>query len=114
MGGGVQEGLTDQMKRDGVTLPDNLASQPTLAPNLLVYLDAFYELDTERPAGMVPGAIPWGKIIQYGQHYGFDLEELLFFIRKMDEAHLSRIRKGTTNGGPPGTGTVVQRPPRPD
>lgn len=114
MGGGVHEGLAPQMKRDGIPLPDNLAEQPVLAQNLIVYLDAFYELDTERPAGTVPGPIPWGKIIQYGQHYGFDEQELLFFIRKMDEAHLQRLRKGSTDGGSSGPGTVVQRPPRPD
>jgi len=114
MGGGVQEGLADQMKRDGIELPDNVATQPMLQANLLCYLDAFYELDTERDHGMVPGPIPWSSIVAYGERYRFDIEELVFFVRKLDDAHLSKVRNGSANGGTPGTGTTVQRPPRPD
>ncbi len=114
MGGGVQEGLTAQMKRDGVEVPENVSTQPVLQSNLVGYLDAFYELDTERPMGTLPGPIPWSAIIDYGTYYGFDIDELLFFIRKLDEAHLKRTREGSTNGGTSGTGTTVQRPPRPD
>jgi len=114
MGGGVRSGLADQMKRDGVELPDNIANQPVLQGNLIGYLDAFYELDTERDHGMVPGPIPWSSIVAYGDRYGFDVEELVYFIRQLDEAQLAKYRKGTTDGGTPGTGKTVQRPPRSD
>ncbi len=114
MGGGVHEGLTSQMERDGIAVPDNVGTQPILQANLVAYLDAFYELDTERAHGQVPGPIPWSRIVEYGSRYGFDIEELVFFIRQMDDAHLHKVRKGNTDGGTPGTRTVVQRPPRPD
>ncbi len=113
MGGGVQEGLAAQMERDGIELPDNVANQPVLQANLIGYIDAFYELDTERAFGMMQGPIPWSRIVQYGERYRFDIEELVFFIRKLDEAHLERVRK-SADGGASGTGTVVQRAPRPD
>jgi hypothetical protein len=114
MGGGVGDTLAAQMKRDGVEPPENIAKQPVLQGNLIGYLDAFYELDSERNHGFALVRIPWSKIVNYGSHYGFDIEELVFFIRKMDDAHLEQMEKAKTNGGTPGTRTVVQRPPRPD
>jgi hypothetical protein len=113
MGGGVGATLAAQMERDGVELPDNIANQPVLQGNLVCYLDAFYELDSERSHGMALARIPWSRIVKFGMHYGYDIEELLFFIRKMDDAHLDQLRnKG--DGGTPGTREVVHRPPRPD
>lgn len=35
------------------------------------FLTSFYHLSTERPVGMGVGPIPWSKIIQYGEYYGF-------------------------------------------
>jgi hypothetical protein len=114
MGGGVHDALAAQMKRDGVELPENIAQQPVLQGNLIGYLDAFYELDTERSHGFALVRIPWSRIVSFGKHYRFDVEELVFFIRKMDDAHLEQLRKTKTNGGTPRTREVVHRPPRPD
>jgi hypothetical protein len=114
MGGGVHEALAAQMKRDGIEVPDNVAKQPVLQGNLIGYLDAFYELDTERSHGLALVRIPWSRIVQFGVHYGFDVEELVFFIRKMDDALLEQLRKTKGDGGTPGTREVVHRPPRPD
>jgi hypothetical protein len=114
MGGGVHEALAAQMKRDGIEVPDNVANQPVLQGNLIGYLDAFYELDTERSHGFALARIPWSKIVGYGERYGFDIEELVFFIRKMDDAHLEQMKKSGSNGGTTGTRETVQRPPRPD
>lgn len=102
------------MRRDGAALPDNLANQPTITGDLICYLDAFYELDTERAHGLSLVRIPWSAIVRYGQHYGYDVEELVFFIRKMDDAHLDKLRGRMGNGGSSSTGTTVPRPPRPD
>lgn len=114
MGNGVADELSEQMKRDGVDLPDNIAQQPKLASNLLGYLDAFYDLDTERNHGNGLMRIPWSRITAYGEHYGHDLEELHFFVRRMDDALLEQMTKERGNGGSTGPGTTVQRPPRPD
>lgn len=114
MGGGVSETLAAQMKRDGVELPVSIAKQPLLERSLLCYLEAFYELDTERNHSFALVRIPWSKIVNYGATYGFDIDELVFFIRQMDDAHLERLRSKHGNGGSSSTRTVVQRPPRPD
>ena len=102
------------MRRDGVEIPGQLAQQPTIALDLLCYLDAFYELDTERAHGVALVRIPWSSIVAYAREYGFDRDELVFFIRRMDDAHLDKLRKKAGDGGSTGAGEVVQRPPRPD
>jgi hypothetical protein len=114
MGGGVADTIAAQMERDGVELPKQISNQPVLTNDLLVYLDAFYELDTERSHGMSLVRIPWSSIVNYGDRYGFDITELVFFVRKMDDAHLDNLRSKTANGGSSGTREMVQRPPRPD
>ena len=113
-GGGVGDTLADQMRRDGVEIPKQIAKQPTISGDLICYLDAFYELDTERAHGLSLVRIPWSAIVRYGTYYRFDVEELVFFIRRMDDAHLDKLRKTSGNGGSPGSGTTVQRAPRPD
>lgn len=106
------------MQRDGVPLPEVIAQQPTLPLTLLCFLEAFYELDTERSHAQGSlSRIPWSSIIGYARHYGMDEDETLFFIRSMDDAHLENLAAqiiGGDGGRPAGTRTVVQRPPRPD
>lgn len=114
MGGGVHESLAAQMERDGVELPANLATQPLLPVGLVTFIEAFYDLDTERNHGMSLTRIPWSRIVAYGEHYGYDVDELVFFIREMDDAHLDRLAKESKGGGAGGTDQTVYRPPRPD
>ena len=105
------------MVRDGIQVPDDLAVQPKLASNLVHYLDAFYDLDTERNHGQGLSRIPWSAITHYGDYYGLDHDELQYFIRGMDDAlleHMAKTRGGSNGGGSTGAVTVVQRPPRPD
>lgn len=102
------------MRRDGVEIPQNIAKQPTITMDLLCYLDAFYELDTERAHGLALVRIPWSSVVKYAREYGFDRDELVFFIRRMDDAHLDKLKAESSNGGSDGPGTVVYRPPRPD
>ena len=102
------------MKRDGIPIPEDLSNAPTLPLSLVGYLDAFYELDTERHHGQGLMRIPWSAIVRYGQYYGYNVDELLFFIRRMDDAHLENMRKKVSDGGSQGLSQVVRRPPRPD
>ena len=109
------------MERDGIAPEENVGKQPRLPLGLLMYLEAFYELDTERSHtvtmhGMSVARIPWSRIVQYADHYGMDAEELLYFIREMDDAHLARLSgaQGGGDGGSTGTREMVQRPARPD
>lgn len=115
---GVAPAISDQMKRDGIKPPENIAHQPRLRSNLLCYLDAFYDLDTERSHLQGQhGRIPWSAITLYGEHYGYDLDELHFFIRRMDDALLDDMVRRKAGGGGSGSNGLVEvvgRPPRPD
>lgn len=102
------------MKRDGIEIPEDISHQPILPANLLGYLDAFYDLDTERNHSNGLARIPWSAITRYGEFYRYDLDELHFFIRRMDDALLEQMARGMKGGGSSGAGEVVQRPPRPD
>lgn len=88
---GTDEQLTAQMKRDGVQPVGRLATKPKLPTGLILYYEAFYDLDTERNHGMGLASIPWSAIVAYGQFYDLDVDELLFFVRQMDNAHLERL-----------------------
>jgi hypothetical protein len=114
MGGGVGDTLTAQMQRDGAEVPEQISNVPKVTSDLLCYVDAFYELDTERNHGMGLVRIPWSSIVAYGDRYGYDVDELVFFIRQMDEAHIEKLRGTSGNAGSAETRTDVQRPPRPD
>lgn len=104
------------MQRDGIVPAEVLTEQPKLPVGLLMYLEAFYELDTERKHDMSLTRIPWSKIMLYADRYGYDEDEMLFFIRKMDDALLEQLaaRGGAANGGSASPREMVQRPPRPD
>lgn len=95
-------------------MPADLAEQPTLKLGLVCYLDAFYELDTERNHTLSLARIPWSKVVQYAAEYGYDRDEMVFFIRRMDDAHLDKLRAEAKGSGSGGSGEVVHRPPRPD
>lgn len=94
--GPVEQSIAKQAMRSGNPLPKRIAEAPELRPHLLLYIQAFFDLDSERSHAMAPTAIPWSKIKDYANAYSFDEEEtedLLFFIRKMDVDHLARIAK---------------------
>jgi len=109
------------MERDGAVAPKVLKVQPRLPVGLVMYLEAFYELDTERSHtitqhGMSVARIPWSSVVRYAKHYEYDVDELLFFIRWMDDAYIEHLasEQGGGSGGSTGTREMVQRPPRPD
>lgn len=57
-----------------------------------LYLHAFFDLDTERSHGDGLQRIPRSAIVDYAVHYdivGEQREDLLFYVRKMDNAHLA-------------------------
>lgn len=61
-------------------------------------MQAFFDLDSERPVGFGLGRIPFSAIVAYGQLYEFDeqqREELIYFTREMDAAHLKRAAEKT-------------------
>jgi hypothetical protein len=102
------------MIRDGVKPVGRLATKPTLPTGLILYYEAFFDLDTERNHGMGLASIPWSAIVRYGEYYDLDTDELIYFIRAMDNAYLARLarenkggkdttRPSETNGSPTGS-----------
>lgn len=107
------------MERDGIAPPVELTQTVSLRANLIGYLDAFYDLDTERHHGETLMRIPWSSIMAYADRYGMPEDETNYFIRRMDDAHLKKLaeeRKRRSTNGPDASrpSQVVRRPPRPD
>lgn len=80
--------------RGGRPIPKAVANAPELFLGLELYLKAFFELDSCRHHGMGPASIPWTDIAGYAAIHDFDDEQrddLIYFIRRLDNAHLTRI-----------------------
>lgn len=73
---------------------------------LALYLNAWYDLDSERPvneAGV--GRIPYTSILAYAKAYDFDYEQmsdLCRYVREMDGAYVKYLREKAPK--PPKTG----------
>lgn len=94
--GQIEQNIMKQAQRAGAPIPDRIANAPVLQIGLELYLNAFFELDSERQVGFSILPIPWRSIVNYAQVYGLDdeqQEDLIFLVRKMDNAHIERIRK---------------------
>lgn len=94
--GKVEDALADQMARDGIIL-ETVKPKPKVSLGLSIYLEAFFELDTERYVGMSIGRIQWSSIVRYAEYYGMNVDETIYFIRKMDDAYLERIARKNAN-----------------
>lgn len=80
----------------GRPIPERITNAPSLDPSLSIFLGAFYDLSTERRAGFSVLPIPWSAIANYGKVYNFgkdQFEDLIYFVRRLDEAYLDRMRK---------------------
>jgi hypothetical protein len=94
--GSMERNIVRQALRTGQPIPDRILNAPMLRQGLVFYLEAFFDLDSERSQGMGLGRIPWIAITQYAEYYGLDDEQtdsLLYFIKALDSAHLQRIKE---------------------
>lgn len=94
--GGIEQNIIKQAMRFGGKLPDRIANAPRLTAGLDLFLQAFFDLDSERASGMDRTPIPWVSIKQYAEFYKFSeeqTEDLFFLVRRMDNAHLKRLRE---------------------
>ena len=79
--------------RAGEDIPERIANAPELRLGLLLYIQAFFDLDSTRDYGK---AISWLAIRDYSGYYELDAEQeeaLVYHIRKMDTAYLERLSK---------------------
>lgn len=94
--GSLEQGIIKQAKRSGQPVPERILNAPDLRFGLQFFLDAFFDLDSERyygPGG--PGRIPWSAIQNYANHYKLSdevIEQLFYFVGAMDSAHLKRLQ----------------------
>ena len=75
-------------------MPERIANAPDLFMGLEMYLQAFFDLDSERSHGMGLTRIPWSSIADYSIAFELDDEQtacLFYHIRTMDEANLIRL-----------------------
>lgn len=99
--GNIERGIVKQAVRSGQPVPDRILNAPVLRFGLLFYLQAFFDLDSERAQGMSLGRIPWMAIKHYADHFELDegqTDALFYFIREMDSAHLKRLESEKPNG----------------
>lgn len=92
--GADEERRIEQAERAGVPIPDVILNKPELYVGLQLYLDAFFELDSERNHGQGVMAIPLSRVRDYANAHEFDEEQtadLIYFIRIMDTDHLKRL-----------------------
>lgn len=92
--GGHEQSIAKQAVRSGQPIPDRIANAPELLPGLQLYMQAFFDLDSERSHAMGLVVIPWSSIASYAQTFEFDemqTEDLLYFIRRMDSSHIARL-----------------------
>ena len=76
-------------------LPTNIQNAPELDLGLQLYLQAFFDLDSERSHAFSLVRIPSSAIRKYAWEFDFDDEQcelLTFYIEQMDGAHLARLR----------------------
>lgn len=92
--GPVEQAIAKQAMRAGNELPDRIANAPELINGLQLYLQAFFDLDSERSHAMAPTPIPWRAMAEYANVFKFDeeqTEDLFYFLRAMDSKHLAKI-----------------------
>ena len=77
-------------------MPSRIANAPTIPEFMEFYLDAFYELTTDRQIGFGEGPIPHRSISDYCSKLLLDDDEerdFVYFIRLMDNSYLKYRNK---------------------
>lgn len=94
--GSTERNIAKQALRSGQPIPDRILNAPVLEPSLMFYIQAFFDLDSERQQGLGLGRIPWLAMRQYAVHFELDddqFDAMVYNIRAMDTAHLKRLKE---------------------
>lgn len=90
--GEVEQMIARQARNTRQPLPDRIANAPQLEESLWFYMQAFFDLQSERSQGLGPGQIPWRAIVHYGEYYSLnfnEIEVLIGHVRSLDSASLN-------------------------
>jgi hypothetical protein len=94
--GTSEETILKQAKMGGQPIPDFIKNKPELDVGLDVYLQAYFDLYSERTHSFGPAGIPTTSMLLYASAFNFDDEQtddLVYFLRKMDAENLKRVGK---------------------
>jgi hypothetical protein len=92
----IEQNILKQAIRFGQPIPERIINAPELRLGLRLYFNAFFDLDAERSHALALTPIPWTSIMHYARAYELDeeqTEDLVYFIRYMDNVNLDRLRK---------------------
>lgn len=96
----IEKNLLRQAKRFGEPIPDRIRNKPRLGMGLDIFLDAFFDLEHERTflvgAAIQALPIPWQSINKYAEVHeltGDLYDDMLYFIRALDDAYLKHVNK---------------------
>lgn len=93
--GSSEKQFAKQAMREGKAIPDRIANAPELLTGLYLYIEAFFDLDTERSHDWGFRRIPFTTIIDYANAFNFseeETEDLVYFVKQMDAAHIERLK----------------------
>lgn len=99
--GAIERNIVAQAKRFNDPIPDRIKNKPRLNRALAFYMDAFVELDTDRPVAFSFGVIPWSVIHTYAKAHeleGDDYHEFVYLIRTLDMAYVKHVQGKKDNG----------------
>lgn len=94
--GPIEQNIARQAMQAGRPLDKRIQNAPELTIGLQFYLQAFFDLDSERSHGMAVTRIPRSKVREYAREFELDLDEteaLTYFMAELDNAECNRIIK---------------------
>jgi hypothetical protein len=89
-----ERAIARQSYQSGQPLPSKIANAPQLFLGLALYIEAFFDLDSERSHGMGLTPIPWTSIASYAIAHELDEEQthsLFYHIKRLDTEHLKYL-----------------------
>lgn len=89
-----ERAIARQSYQSNQPLPSKIANAPRLQLGLSLYIEAFFDLDSERSHGMGLTPIPWTSIASYAIAHEFDEEQtdsLFYHIKRLDTEHLKYL-----------------------
>lgn len=87
----MESKIAEQSLKQFGRLPKEMEEAPELLEGLDIYLDAFFELSSERSIGMGEGPIPRSAIHEYCEREAIEgdlKQDLMYHVRAMDNAYL--------------------------
>lgn len=98
--GPIEQSIARQAMQAGRALDKRIQNAPELTQGLQFYLQAFFDLDSERSHGMAVTRIPRSKVREYAREFELTEDEagtLEYFVTELDTAQCDRIVKAREN-----------------